>query len=73
MWQIFFTNRQVNNYSDVLTSDKEKFLKYQRMLMKKGIFIPPSQFETCFISNQHTKEDINYTIESIHSVLRNLK
>jgi glutamate-1-semialdehyde 2,1-aminomutase len=33
-------------------------------LLEKGVFIPPSQFETCFLSYAHADEDIDRTVEA---------
>jgi len=38
--------------------------------MKRGVFIPPSQFETCFISIAHTDEDIERTLEAAESAIK---
>jgi glutamate-1-semialdehyde 2,1-aminomutase len=72
MFQIFFTDQPVLNYEDAKGSDKDRFIRYQRQLMKHGVFIPPSQFETCFISTAHTDEDITKTLEAMDSAIRAL-
>ncbi|KYH42445.1 MAG: Glutamate-1-semialdehyde 2,1-aminomutase [Candidatus Bathyarchaeota archaeon B63] len=72
MFQIFFTERPVLNYGDAKGSDKARFMRYQRRLMENGVFIPPSQFETCFISTAHTDEDITRTLEAMDSAIRAL-
>ena len=72
MFQIFFTDKPVLDYMSAKSSDKSKFMKYQLELMKKGVFIPPSPFETCFISTAHSEEDINETIEIMESVIKYL-
>lgn len=69
MFQIFFTSNHVYNYHYAKTADLERFKAYHRKLLEKGVFIPPSQFETCFVSESHTKEDINETIEAMASAL----
>ncbi|MGC9165349.1 MAG: glutamate-1-semialdehyde 2,1-aminomutase [Thermoprotei archaeon] len=65
MFQIFFINKPVNTYDDALTSNTELFMKYHTKLLKQGIFIPPSQFETCFLSTAHTVQDIEKTTNII--------
>jgi len=42
---------------------------YHKELMEKGIFIPPSQFETCFISRAHTDEDVEKTADAMREAL----
>lgn len=72
MFQIFFTDQQVVDYVAAQGSDKAKFMRYQLELMKRGIFVPPSQFETCFISTAHTNEDVTKTLEVMDSAIREL-
>jgi len=69
MFQVFFTKRSVNRYHDVKTSNVTKFSELFKGLLDSGIFIPPSQFETCFISANHNEEDIEKTIESYENAL----
>ncbi len=69
MFQIFFTEQPVLDYESANKSDKSKFMLYQRELMKRNVFIAPSQFETCFISTAHTTEDIQLTLEAMDSAL----
>ena len=63
LFQIFFTSEAVTTPYHVLKSDQKLFEKLFWDLLKKKIFIPPSQYETCFISYSHTEEDIEKTIE----------
>ncbi len=72
MFQIFFTDQPVLDYMSAKRSDKSKFMKFQQELMKKGVFIPPSPFETCFISTAHSEEDINSTIEIMEIAIKSL-
>lgn len=69
LFQIFFTPGTVTTASDVLKSDLKLFKKLFWELLEKKIFIPPSQYETCFISYSHTEEDIEKTIESYSNSL----
>ena len=72
MFQIFFTAQPVIDYRTSQSSNKVQFMAYQKQLMKKGVFIPPSQFETCFISLAHTDEDLDKTMEAITSTLKGI-
>jgi glutamate-1-semialdehyde 2,1-aminomutase len=62
MFQLFFTGTPVYDYATVTKSDTSKFMKYHVKLLEKGIFIPPSQFETCFLSSAHSADDLDKTI-----------
>jgi glutamate-1-semialdehyde 2,1-aminomutase len=70
MFQIFFASHPVIDYVTAKSSDTQKFSIYFRELLKQGIFVPPSQFETCFLSTAHSREDLEITIEAFDSALR---
>jgi len=63
LFQIFFTREQVSTPLDILRCDQKLFENLFWDLLKKNIFIPPSLYETCFISYSHSDEDIEKTIE----------
>ncbi len=63
MFKVFF-GEMPRNYQDVLKCDKAGYLDFFRKMLEAGIFLPPSQFETNFISLAHTREDIEVTVES---------
>src|SRR5690242_9841490 len=72
MFQIFFTDQSVTDYDSAKTSDTGKFDKYFHALLTSRVFVPPSQFETCFLSTSHTDDDIQLTLEAIGNTLTHL-
>ncbi len=62
MFKIFF-GAEPHNYQEVLKCDKEGYLAFFHRMLESGIFLPPSQFETNFISAAHSEEDIENTLE----------
>ncbi|MCS7098459.1 MAG: glutamate-1-semialdehyde 2,1-aminomutase [Candidatus Methanomethyliaceae archaeon] len=73
MFQIFFTSSPVVDYYSAKSSDIEKFHKYFLELLKNEVFIPPSQFETCFLSTAHSIEDCEITIEALNKALASMR
>ena len=73
MFQIFFTNKPVTNFSTSKKADAKKFQKMFRSLLKSGVFIAPSQFETVFLSYAHTKSDLNKTLNAYQIALKSVK
>ncbi len=69
MFQIFFTAHPVCDYASAKSSDTKRFNTYFRELLKQGVFIPPSQFETCFLSAAHAEEDFERTINAFDKSL----
>jgi glutamate-1-semialdehyde 2,1-aminomutase len=70
MYQLFFTSQDVRDMTSAKTSNREMFTVLFRALLDKEIFIPPSQFETCFVSCAHAEEDIDRTIEAYDYAFR---
>jgi len=71
MFQVFFGGSEVYDYESAKKADKARFMRYHKKLLKRGIFIPPSQFETCFISSEHSEEDVRKTIEAMEESMKN--
>lgn len=73
MFQLYLTDNEVWNYKDAKSSDTDKFTRYFHKLLYGGVFIPPSQFECCFISLAHDKKELEYTIEVIEQGIQAIK
>ena len=69
MFQVFFTKRPFTDYYSAKSSNTEMYHRYFRSLLASGVFVPPSQFETCFLSTAHSEDDIGETLQSIDSAL----
>ena len=65
----FFTDREVFNFNDAKTCDLDRFAKFYRGMLAKGIYLAPSQFEACFVSAAHTDEDIDKTLDAAQDVM----
>ncbi|WP_424356056.1 glutamate-1-semialdehyde 2,1-aminomutase [Methanobacterium sp. MBAC-LM] len=70
MFQLYFTDKEVYDYTSAKSADTEKFNQYFQTLLKNGVFIPPSQFECCFISSMHDNEDIQKTLEAVEKAIK---
>lgn len=53
MFSIFFCEKPPRNFDDVMKTDKEKFIPFFARMLEAGIYLPPSPFETCFLSIAH--------------------
>jgi glutamate-1-semialdehyde 2,1-aminomutase len=73
MLQIFFTNKPVTDFRTSKNADAKKFQKMFRSLLINGVFIAPSQFETVFLSDAHTKADLNKTLDAYQIALKLVK
>ena len=64
---LFFTDQPVVDYTSAKTSDTKKFAEYFRYMLENGVYIASSQFEAMFISDAHTDEEIQYTLNIMHN------
>ncbi|HII07053.1 MAG TPA: glutamate-1-semialdehyde 2,1-aminomutase [Methanotrichaceae archaeon] len=67
-FKIFFGDAP-KNYVEALSCDKAGYFAFFQRMLKSGIFLPPSQFETNFLSAAHSEDDINQTLEAYKSNL----
>lgn len=59
----FFTEDSVTDYETAKRSDTKRFGRFFHLMLERGIYLPPSQFEAMFISLAHSEEDILRTVE----------
>ena len=62
MFQVFFTTADVDDYQAAKRSDTVLFMKVFHKLLENGIYLPPSQFETNFLSTAHSADDVDDTV-----------
>ncbi|MEG2246608.1 MAG: glutamate-1-semialdehyde 2,1-aminomutase [Peptostreptococcaceae bacterium] len=67
---LFFAEGPINNYDDVTKCDVPMFNKYFEELLNRGILLAPTQFEAMFLSNAHTDEIIDETIQASYEALK---
>lgn len=70
LMSIFFTPEAVEDYDSAVKSDTKEYAEYFGHMLDNGIYIAPSQFEAMFVSDAHTNEDINRTIEVMEEFFR---
>lgn len=72
MFTLFFTESQVVDFESAKTSDTAKFGKYFQSMLSQGIYMAPSQFESLFISDAITEQEILKIIEAHNNALKSL-
>ena len=73
MFQIFFSNQKVIDYKTAKKSNTKKFQKLFSNLLKNGVFIAPSQYETVFLSDAHTDTDLTKALGAYGMSLKAVK
>lgn len=66
MFCTYFTDTDVVDYGTAKTSDTARFSKFFSGMLKRGIYMAPSQFEAGFISLAHTRKDIEKTVKAAY-------
>jgi len=60
----FFTDKKIQNFADVQSTDIKRFKKFFSSMLEQGIYLAPSAYEAMFVSLAHSKSDIEKTIEA---------
>lgn len=63
MLSIHFTDKPVTDYASAKETDVERFNKYFHHCLQNGIYLPPSAYESWFVSSAITQKEIDKTIE----------
>jgi len=70
MWTLFFAPSEVFDYPSAKRSDVKRFAAVHRVLLERGIYLPPSQFEAAFLCSEHGGEEIDQTVTALREALR---
>lgn len=62
MFTLFFSDKPVLNFDDASACDMEAFKKFFHYNLSHGIYYAPSQYESNFMSAQHSAKDIEHTL-----------
>ncbi len=73
MLSVFFTDIEVTDFQTACTSDTERFKVYFNEMLKRGIYLAPSQFESLFLSDAHTDDDLKQTTKAFDEVMEILR
>jgi len=72
MISVHFSDKPVNNFATAASANNTLFNQFFHSLLNDGIYLPPSAFETWFISKALTYEDINETVNAADNFLSGL-
>jgi len=70
MISVFFCKEPVENYEDAAKADTPEFKDFFHGLLAKGIYIAPSSYETWFITDALTYEDLDETIQAVAEITK---
>jgi glutamate-1-semialdehyde 2,1-aminomutase len=72
MFALFFSEQPVRNYADATSSQTQHFNTLFKYVLEHGVYLPPSAYETCFISTAHQGADIEKAAEVLAEGIRSI-
>ena len=73
MISVHFSRQPVTDFATAASANNQFFNKFFHAMLKRGVYLPPSAFETWFVSDAITHDDINYTIEAAKESLKEIQ
>lgn len=72
MISIHFSDKPVTNFADAAAANNNRFNQFFHAMLQRGIYLPPSAFESWFLNNALSKEDLDATIKAAAESLKEL-
>ena len=72
MISVHFSQKPVTDFASAAAADNAFFNKFFHAMLDRGIYLPPSAFETWFLSNALTQKDMDTTIEAAKDALKEI-
>lgn len=72
MLSLHFTQKPVVDFETAALGNNENFKKYFHGMLDRGVYLPPSAFESYFLNDALSKEDIAFTISAFEDWLKSL-
>ncbi len=72
MFSLFFSEKPVTNFAEATASNTELFKKLFHHALERGVYLPPSPYETCFLSTAHDDEALARTAEVLRAGIKAL-
>jgi glutamate-1-semialdehyde 2,1-aminomutase len=69
LFTLFFSSGPVHDFSTALDSDQDLYARFFHGLLAKGVYFPPSQFESGFIGSAHTPAQLDRALKAVEEVL----
>ena len=69
MWGFFFTPGPVTDYATAKRADTSAYARFFHSMLAQGVYLAPSQFESAFVSTQHSEELLQATVSAARAAL----
>ena len=71
MISVHFSDHPVTNFATAASANIDRFKKYFHAMLDRGIYLPPSAYESWFLNNALSIKDLDYTVEATEEILSN--
>ncbi len=72
MMTLFFSREPVKNYSTACTTDRSRYAEFFHAMLDNSVYLPPSPFESWFVSVAHKEEDIHFSLELFSDMVQKI-
>jgi len=72
MWTLYFGIPVAATVAEVRAADRDRYARFFHGMLERGIYLPPSAFESAFLSSAHTDADIDRTLEAADAAMETL-
>ncbi len=73
MFTLFFADAPVTDYASAKRADTERYARFHRAMLDRGVYLPPSQFEACMLSLVHMEADVEETLKAVGEALQEVR
>ena len=73
MWTLFFSKDPVRSWDDAAAVDRSAHANFFRGMLSRGILLPPSPFESAFVSYAHDEAAVDRTVRAAEETFASLK
>jgi len=70
LFAVFFGSESVDSFEEVKQSDTGRYGKFFHAALERGVYLPPSAYETCFISTAHVDQILDRAINILEESLQ---
>ncbi|MDA7570672.1 glutamate-1-semialdehyde 2,1-aminomutase [Flavobacteriaceae bacterium] len=72
MISLHFTDKEVFDFETAVKGNNQHFNNYFHGMLKEGIYLPPSAFESYFLNDALSIEDLDFTIEALKKIVHKI-
>ncbi|GHH58008.1 glutamate-1-semialdehyde 2,1-aminomutase [Streptomyces umbrinus] len=70
MFSVFFTEADVRNYEDAKAQESYRFTAFFHSMLAQGVYLPPSSFESWFVSTAHDERAVQRIADALPAAAR---